>query len=98
MQTETVLVCSTAHFTVEDNQLLSTMATQDLFSSWVLNVEYGYIIVLTNYRYRLLLLKSQGASKALRKFLIIQIKCQRVNYVHFDCDADILPECEIFEW
>jgi len=98
MQTETVLICSTAHFTAQDNQLLSTMATKDSFSSWVINIEYGYIIVLTNYRHRLLLLKSQGASKALRNFLITQIKFRHVSYVHFDCDAETLPECETFEW
>ncbi|WP_370576131.1 DUF5983 family protein [Serratia sp. PAMC26656] len=98
MQTDTVLVCSTAHFTAEDNQLLSTMATQDTFGSWVVNINYGYIIVLTYYRRRLLELKSQGASKALRCFLINQLKFRNVSYIHFDCDAQILPDCEIFEW
>lgn len=98
MQTEKVLIFSTAHFTSEDNELLATMAGQAAFSSWVVNIQYGYILVLTDYRWRLRVLKSQGASKALRRFLIIQIKCHNAGYVHFDCDAETLPECEIFEW
>lgn len=98
MQTENLRVCSTAHFTSEDNELLATMAEQAAFSSWVVNIQYGYILVLTDYRWRLRLLKSQGASKALRRFLIHQVKYHRTGYIHFDCDAPILPSHEVFEW
>ena len=93
MQTEN----STAHFTSEDNELLTTMAGQVAFSSWVVNIRYGYILVLTDYRRRLRVLKSQGASKALRWFLIHQIKYHRIGYIHFDCDVPILPGHEVFE-
>ncbi|HHK5899905.1 hypothetical protein K1Y38_23400 [Serratia marcescens] len=98
MQTENLRVCSTAHFTSEDNELLATMAGQAAFGSWVVNIRYGYILVLTDYRRRLRVLKSQGASKALRRFLIHQIKYHRTGYIHFDCDAPILPGLEFFEW
>lgn len=98
MQTENLRVCSTAHFTLEDNKLLSTMAGQAAFRSWVVNIQYGYILVLTVYRRRLRVLTSQGASKALRRFLIHQIKYHRIGYIHFDCDASILPGHEFFEW
>ncbi|MEL5395889.1 hypothetical protein [Serratia nevei] len=46
MQTENLRVCSTAHFTSEDNELLTTMAGQAAFRSWVVNIQYGYILVL----------------------------------------------------
>ncbi|MGL1813965.1 UNVERIFIED_CONTAM: hypothetical protein GPA08_22470 [Serratia marcescens] len=98
MQTENLRVCSTAHFTSEDNELLATMTGQAAFRSWVVNIPYGYILVLTDYRRRLRVLKSQGASKAVRRFLIHQIKYQRTGYIHFDCDAPILPGHEFFEW
>ncbi|WP_220457369.1 MULTISPECIES: DUF5983 family protein [unclassified Serratia (in: enterobacteria)] len=55
-------------------------------------------MVLTDYLRRLRVLKSQGASKALRGFLIHQIKYHRIGYIHFDCDASILPGYEVFEW
>jgi hypothetical protein len=97
MQTENIRVCSTAHFTYEDNRLLATMAGQEAFGSWGLNIQYGYIVVLTDYRWRLRMLKSQGASKALRQFLIHQIKYHRIGYIHFDCDAPLLPGYEIFD-
>lgn len=74
------------------------MAGQAAFSSWVVNIQYGYILVLADYRRRLRVLKSQGASKALRRFLIHQIKYHRTGYIHFDCDAPILPGHEVFEW
>jgi hypothetical protein len=98
MQTENLRVCSTAHFTSEDNELLTTMAGQAAFSSWVVNIRYGYILVLTDYRWRLRVLKSQGASKALRRFLIHHVKYHRTGYIHFDCDAPILPGYDVFEW
>lgn len=63
MQTENLRVCSTAHFTSEDNELLATMAGQAAFSSWVVNIQYGYILVLTDYRWRLRVLKSQRGIK-----------------------------------
>lgn len=74
------------------------MAGQAAFSSWVVNIQYGYILVLTDYRWRLRILKSQGASKALRRFLIHQIKYHRTGYIHFDSDAPILSGHEVFEW
>lgn len=74
------------------------MAGQAAFRSWVVNIPYGYIMVLTDYRWRLRVLKSQGASKALRRLLIHQIKYHRTGYIHFDCDAPILPGHEFFEW
>ncbi|HAT4518989.1 TPA: hypothetical protein I9281_003960 [Serratia marcescens] len=98
MQTENLRVCSTAHFTSQDNELLTTMAGQAAFRSWVVNIPYGYILVLADYRRRLRVLKSLGASKALRRFLIYQIKYHRIGYIHFDCDAPILPGHEVFEW
>lgn len=98
MQTENLRVCSTAHFTSEDNELLATMAGQAAFRSWVVNTQYGYILVLTDYRWRLRVLKSQGASKALRRFLIHHVKYHRTGYIHFDCDAPILPGYDVFEW
>jgi hypothetical protein len=98
MQTENLRVCSTAHFTSANNRLLSTMAGQAAFSSWGVNIRYGYILVLTDYRRRLRVLKSQGASKALRRFLIHQIKYHRIGYIHFDYDAQIVPGHEIFDW
>jgi len=98
MQTENLRVCSTAHFTSADNRLLATMAGQEAFSSWVVNIHYGYILVLTDYRWRLRVLKSQGASKALRRFLIHQIKYHRIGYIHFDCDAPIVPGYDVFDW
>ncbi|HGM4923525.1 TPA: DUF5983 family protein [Serratia marcescens] len=98
MQTENLRVCSTAHFTSEDNELLATMTGQAAFSSWVVNIQYGYILVLMDYRRRLRVLKLQGASKALRLFLIHQIKYHRTGYIHFDCDAPILSGHEVFEW
>jgi hypothetical protein len=98
MQMENLRVCSTAHFTSEDNWLLAKMAGQEAFGSWVVNIQYGYILVLTNYRWRLRVLKSQGASKALRRFLIHQIKSHHIGYIHFDCDAPIVPGHEVFDW
>ncbi|EFE93332.1 hypothetical protein HMPREF0758_5064 [Serratia odorifera DSM 4582] len=44
------------------------------------------------------MLKSQGASKALRRFLIHQIKYHRIGYIHFDCDAPIVPGYDVFDW
>ncbi|MDQ9479144.1 DUF5983 family protein, partial [Serratia marcescens] len=79
-------------------ELLATMAGQAGLSSWVVNIQYGYILVLTDYRWRLRVLKSQGASKPLRRFLIHQIKYHRTGYIHFDCDASILAGHEVFEW
>ncbi|WP_226886266.1 DUF5983 family protein [Serratia ureilytica] len=98
MQTENLRVCSTAHFTSEDNELLATMAGQAAFSSWVVNIQYGYILVLTDYRRLPRVLKSQGASKALRRFLIHHVKYHRTGYIHFDCDAPILPGYDVFAW
>ncbi|WP_139159307.1 MULTISPECIES: DUF5983 family protein [Serratia] len=98
MQTENLRVCSTAHFTSEDNELLATMAGQAAFRSWVVNMPYGYILVLADYRRRLRVLKSQGASKALRRFLIHHVKYHRTGYIHFDCDAPILPGYDVFAW
>ncbi|MEN4051984.1 DUF5983 family protein [Serratia marcescens] len=98
MQTEKLLVCSTAHFTHEDNQLLATMAGEVFFSFWVANMQYGYIIVMTEYRWKLLVLKSHGASRALRRFLIQQIKYQKIRYFHFDRDAPIDPFHKVFDW
>lgn len=74
------------------------MAGQAAFRSWVVNIQYGYILVLTDYRRRLRLLKSQGASKALRRFLTHQIKYHRTGYIHFDCDAPILHGHEVYAW
>ena len=85
-------------FYTEDNELLATMAGQAAFRSCVVNIPYGYILVLTDYRRRLRVLKSQEASKALRWFLIHQIKYHRIGYIHFDCDASILPGHEVFKW
>ncbi|MEX3141022.1 hypothetical protein ABVF93_26330 [Serratia ureilytica] len=34
----------------------------------------------------------------MRWFLIHQIKYHRIGYIHFDCDAPILPGHEVFEW
>ncbi|WP_420136158.1 DUF5983 family protein [Serratia liquefaciens] len=64
----------------------------------MVNIHYGYIIVQTDYRWQLRVLKSQGASKALRRFLIHQIKYHRIGYIHFDCDAPIVPGYDVFDW
>lgn len=74
------------------------MTGQAAFRSWVVNIHYGYILVLTDYRRRLRVLESQGASKSLRRFLIHQIKYHRTRYIHFDCDAPILSGHDVFEW
>ncbi len=74
------------------------MAGQAAFRSWVVNIQYGYILVLTDYRWRLRVLTSLGASKTLRRLLIHLVKYHHTGYIHFDCDAPILPGLEVFSW
>ncbi|MGP3159371.1 DUF5983 family protein [Serratia marcescens] len=98
MQTENLRVCSTAHSTSEDNELLATMAGLAAFRSWGVNIRYGYILVLKDYRRRLRVLKSQGASKALRRFFNSPDKISPYRVHQFDCDAPILAGHDVFAW
>lgn len=94
------VVCSTKHLTREDNNRLGWLSNTYVYNNndWVHDTGYGYLIRLNAYRYPLLALKERNISKSVRKLIYTLMKKEKINMIHFDCDADIIEGFEVFDW
>lgn len=95
------VICSTGHFTLSDNELLEELARDNNDSgtgNYILSYKEGYILRLYAIRKPVLDLKSNGVSKALRKFIIALTKFKAVDILIFDRDADYIAGFETFDW
>jgi hypothetical protein len=86
---------STSHITKEDNEILTSLASQSDSPIRIMNDQYGYIVSvgspedvegynlgLSNNFWRIMRLMSESG----------------IQKVLFDCDGEMYPDLQIFEW
>lgn len=90
--------CSMVHLEKNDVHTLKYVAMDERSMPWVFDTTYGYILDLAGFRHPLLKLKTCGLSKSARRFVYHMQKQQGADYLHFDCDADVIPGETTFNW
>lgn len=93
-----IVVCSTAHMTEEDTQVLEFISRREIAFPWVHDTVMGYIIYTGGFRFPLLEMKRRGLSESFRRFVYHVQRRYRTHYIHFDRDADILEGETTFDW
>lgn len=94
------IVCSTAHFTIEDNERLSWLCDSDNGPKidWIHNTGYGYLIQLNAYRYPSIAFREWGMSRGFRWFIVTMMRREKLNIINFDKDAECIDGFAVFDW
>ncbi|MCP8721319.1 DUF5983 family protein [Escherichia coli] len=91
------ICCSTAHITLEDNQLLAEANTAGN-ADWIHDTGYGWLLRLNARCHPSLRLKALGFSGACRRLVIVLMKRYGIDILHLDRDGDVLPGFVTFDW
>lgn len=91
------ICCSTAHITLEDNQLLAEANTAGN-ADWIHDTGYGWLLRLNARCHPSLRLKALGFSEACRRLVIVLMKRYGIDILHLDRDGDVLPGFVTFDW
>ena len=95
------VVCSTAHLTELDGELLHRLCHQRCEwgdAEWIHFTGTGYLIRLSAFSYPLLVLKRRGLSRSARRLNCVLMTRFGVSLVHFDCCGEVLSGFEIHDW
>jgi hypothetical protein len=88
--------CSTAHFSKADDEIFNECSRREGY--WIHDTYYGYLLVLSGYKYPCLKLKELGISKPVRKLVYTLMQRQGIELLMFERDADTLEGFAIYEW
>jgi hypothetical protein len=88
--------CSTSHLSKVDTEIFTECSWREGY--WIHDTYYGYLLVLSGYKYPCLKLKELGISKPVRKLVHALMKGQGIEILVFDRDADTLEGFAINEW
>ncbi|QMV54167.1 DUF5983 family protein [Ewingella americana] len=88
--------CSTFHISKDDAEIFCECSRREGY--WLHDTHYGYLLVLSGYKYPCLKLKGLGISKSVRKLVFRLMREQGVEILLFDRDADTLEGFETFAW
>jgi len=99
MEIERSLVVSTAHISADDNEKLANEAEMNTTPSLVVyTYQYGFLIYTGSPIDELIDENVQiRYSEALSNLLRLA-KRENCQYLKIDCDAQIYPDLEVFDW
>lgn len=95
------LVCSTAHLTEQDAELLHRLSHDRAEwgdGEWVHYTGVGYLIRLCAFNYPLLVLKRRGLSRPVRRFIHVMMTQFDVTLIHFDSCGEVLSGFDVHDW
>lgn len=95
------VVCSTAHLTEQDAELLHRLGHQRCEwgdAEWIHLTGTGYLVRLSAYNFPQLELKRRGFSKDARRLTYILMKRLNVSLIHFDCCGEVLAGFAVYNW
>ena len=95
------VVCSTAHLTEQDGELLHRLSHDRREwgdAAWVHFTGTGYLLRLCAFSYPLLVLKRRGLSRSAHRFVHGIMSRFDVTLIHFDCDGEVLSGFDIHDW
>ncbi len=95
------VVCSTAHLTEQDGELLHRLShdwREWGDAEWIHFTGTGYLVRLCAFSHPLLVLKRRGLSRPARRFILAMMTRRNVTLIHFDSCGQVLRGFDVHDW